>query len=129
MTALRNRPAVQRPRAFVLSVLLTALLCGVSQRAGAWVYSEHRDITMLAVQQLDADRAAEFRQLWAQARAGAENRLCAAGADSAQGLAPACIDWAAWPAIAGDHSCSSTQMLEPHARRRGFWALRTSPHN
>ena len=66
---------------------------------------------MLAVQQLDPDRATEFRQLWAQARAGAENRLCAAGADSAQGLAPACIDWAAWPAIAGDHSCSSTQML------------------
>jgi hypothetical protein len=110
MTALRNRPAAQRHPAFVLSVL-TTLLGGVSQRAEAWVYAEHRDITMLAVQHLDPDRAKVFQQLWVQARAGAESRLCAAGADSTQGLAPACIDWAAWPAIAGDHSCSSAQML------------------
>ncbi len=28
------------------------------------------------------------------------------------GLTPACIDWAALAAIAGDHSCSSQQMLD-----------------
>ena len=112
MTALRNRPAAPRYPALILSVeLLATFLGGVSQRAEAWVYSEHRDITILAVQHLDSDRDLVFQQLWAQARAGAENRLCAAAADSTQGLAPACIDWAAWPAIAGDHSCSSAQMF------------------
>jgi len=29
-----------------------------------------------------------------------------------QGLTPSCIDWAALPAIAGDHSCSSQEMLD-----------------
>ncbi|MBK7973718.1 MAG: hypothetical protein IPK07_10730 [Deltaproteobacteria bacterium] len=29
-----------------------------------------------------------------------------------QGLEPSCIDWAAMPAIAGDHSCSSKDMLD-----------------
>jgi hypothetical protein len=122
MTALRNRPAAQRFPAFVLSMgLLATLLGGVSQRAEAWVYSEHRDVTMLAVQHLDSDRALFFQQLWAHARAGAENRLCAAGADSTQGLAPVCIDWAAWPAIAGDHSCSSAQMFA--TAREAPWIL------
>ena len=122
MTALRNRPAAQRRLAFVLSVeLLAIFLCGLSRRAEALVYPEHRDVTMLAVQHLDADRAAVFQQLWAQARAGDENRLCAAGADSTQGLTPACIDWAAWPAIAGDHSCSSAQMLA--TAREAPWIL------
>jgi len=32
-------------------------------------------------------------------------------ADSKQGLRPGCIDYAAWPAIAGDHSCSAQEML------------------
>jgi hypothetical protein len=121
MTALRSRPAAQRHPAFFLSASLATLLGGVSQRAEAWVYSEHRDITILAVQHLDPNRAAEFQQLWAQARAGAENRLCVASADSAQSLAPACIDWAAWPAIAGDHSCSSAQMLA--TAREAPWIL------
>jgi hypothetical protein len=44
-----------------------------------------------------------------------------AGADSTQGLTPACIDWAAWPAIAGDHSCSSAQMLA--TAREAPWIL------
>jgi hypothetical protein len=122
MTALRNRPAAQRRLAFVLSVeLLATFLGGLSRRAEALVYPEHRDVTVLAVQHLDADRAAVFQQLWAQARAGDENRLCAVGADSAQGLTPACIDWAAWPAIAGDHSCSSAQMLA--TAREAPWIL------
>jgi hypothetical protein len=97
------------------------LLGGISQRAEAWVYPEHRDITILAVQQLDVRRAAEFQQMWAETRAGAENRLCDAGADGTQSLAPACIDWAAWSAIAGDHSCSSAQMLS--TAREAPWIL------
>jgi hypothetical protein len=39
-----------------------------------------------------------------------EQRLCELDADRAQGLAPSCIDWAALPAIAGDHSCSADEL-------------------
>lgn len=31
-------------------------------------------------------------------------------ADAAQSVTPVCIDWAALPAIAGDHSCSAADL-------------------
>ena len=94
-------------RLFVVIVLLAT-----SDSALAWIYPEHRDITVLAVDELDPEHKAQFDRLWAEARAGHENRLCAAGAETGQGLAPACIDWAAFAAISGDHSCSSSGMLD-----------------
>ena len=87
----------------------------------AWVYPEHRELALLAVQQLEGEHRAVFDQLWQSARAGSEQHLCEAGADSAQELAPSCIDWAALTAIAGDHSCSSSEMLE--AARAAPWIL------
>jgi len=80
--------------------------------AFAWVFPEHRDIAVLAVQRLDADRQSELEALWAQARSGHEQRLCAQMADPAQGPSPTCIDFAAWNAISGDHSCSASDMLD-----------------
>jgi hypothetical protein len=88
------------------------LLAYVAAPAFAWVYPEHRDITVLAVESLDPDRRRILDGLWAEARAGNEARLCEQAADGAQGIAPECIDWAAMPAIAGDHSCSGKQMLD-----------------
>ena len=44
-----------------------------------------------------------------------------AGCRRAAGVAPACIDWAALSAIAGDHSCSSTDMLD--TRPQTDWIL------
>jgi hypothetical protein len=78
----------------------------------AWVYPEHHDIAVLGVQVLDPQRAAAFNDLWKQARVGHENRLCEQPAVADQGTAPLCLDWAALPAIAGDHSCSSKDMLD-----------------
>ncbi len=80
--------------------------------AFAWVFPEHRDIAVLAVQRLDADRQAQLAALWAEARSGHEERLCATVADPAQGPKPSCIDFAAWAAISGDHSCSAQEMLD-----------------
>src|SRR5262245_24755699 len=77
----------------------------------AWVYPEHRDIAVLAVASLDPEPRAELDRAWARAREGNEARLCTSVADLDQGVAPECIDWAAMSAIAGDHSCSSEQML------------------
>jgi hypothetical protein len=99
-----------------LSVLAGALatlglaLCAAPARA--WVYPEHRDIAVLGVETLDADRKALFDRLWREARSGHEQRLCEHGADARQGVAPSCIDWAAFTAIAGDHSCSSRDLLD-----------------
>jgi hypothetical protein len=75
-------------------------------RSSAWIYTEHRDIMLLAVQKLDPERRTVLDRLWGEARAGHEKRLCDQAADSAQARKPSCIDWAAWPAISGDHSCS-----------------------
>lgn len=99
-------------------------LLGSAVPAFAWIYPEHRDIAVLAVEKLDPERRALFDRLWGDARAGHEQRLCARDADSQQGLAPACIDWAALPAIAGDHSCSSKAMLETVLR--SDWILQVA---
>jgi hypothetical protein len=77
----------------------------------AWVFPEHRDIAVLAVQRLDLEQQALLQKLWSEARSGHEARLCEPVADPAQGANSNCIDYAAWTAIAGDHSCSARDML------------------
>ena len=85
---------------------------GLAAQAQAWVYPEHRDIALLAVDSLIPERRAAFERLWEEARSGHEGRLCRLSAFSQQGVAPLCLDWAALPAIAGDHACSSRQLLD-----------------
>jgi hypothetical protein len=97
------------PRLLLVSLAISLCLCNT---AHAWVYSEHRDIALQAVQNLDAEHRADFDRLWNNSRTGFEKRLCDNAADSAQGLKTDCLDWAAFSAIAGDHSCSSQEMLE-----------------
>ena len=109
-----------RPFSWV-RLLFAAATWSVANAAFGWIYPEHRDITVLAVQGLDEDRRAAFDRLWQQARAGDEQRLCAMVADAAQGVTPDCIDWAALPAIAGDHACSATGMLD--TVRHSDWIL------
>jgi hypothetical protein len=92
-------------RSAVSLILLFAL------NALAWVYPEHRDIALLALQRLDPAQRARLQKLWSQARAGHEARLCGQMAYTAQGARPTCIDYAAWTAISGDHSCSARDML------------------
>ncbi len=102
------------------TLLGLALWCAVNTAFG-FIYPEHRDIAVLAVQGLDAEHKAVFDRFWQDARAGDDKRLCAKGADTDQGLAPQCIDWAALLGIAGDHSCSSQEMLE--TVRMSDWIL------
>ncbi len=96
-------------RAAAGALVATALASGGEARA--WVYPEHRDITLQAVQGLEPARRATLDGLWSAARHGHEQRLCESAADAAQVSRPSCLDWAAWPAIAGDHSCSGADML------------------
>jgi hypothetical protein len=90
----------------------------------AWVYPEHRNITLLALQRLDPAQRALLEKLWLQARAGHEARLCAEMAYTDQGAPPTCIDYAAWPAISGDHACSARDMLDVVLGSR--WILRVA---
>jgi hypothetical protein len=95
-------------RFLICQALLACLLATTSH---AWIYPEHRDITFLAIRKLDPGRRAVPDRLWVDARHGYESRLSAAAADSAQGEETTTIDYAAWPAIAGDHSVSGTNLL------------------
>jgi hypothetical protein len=100
-----------RRRSSLKSALILFLVFLQVGPAFAWVFPEHRDIAVLAVQRLDSTRLAALQTLWSEARSGHEGRLCAQIADPAQGPKPACIDYAAWTAISGDHSCSAREML------------------
>lgn len=96
--------------ALISPVFLLLASLGAASSVHAWVYPEHREISIVAVQHLDPARKASFDNLWREARGAYEHRLCEQGADRAQGTGPNCIDWAALAAIAGDHSCSSQDM-------------------
>lgn len=77
----------------------------------AWVYPEHRDITLLAIKSLSPEYRAILDGLWNEARKGFEFRLTEAVIDETQSLKPNQLDFASWPAIAGDHSTSAMDML------------------
>jgi hypothetical protein len=93
---------------------LTRLVCAVLFLSGTsygWVYPEHREIMKRAIQRLAAEDSVALRALWAYARTGHESRLSVLPADTADEINPTTIDLAAWPAVAGDHSCSAADML------------------
>ena len=93
-------------------VLIACLIALQLVPAFAWVYPEHRDITLLAVERLDPEQRALLQKLWLEARSVDQGHLCQNVVEPAQGLNPTCIDYAAWTAIAGDRSCSAQDMLD-----------------
>jgi hypothetical protein len=95
-------------RNFLRSALVLMLVSLQVFPASAWVFPEHRDIAALAMQKLDPNRQARLQALWSEARTGAGQRLCGQDSDPTQ---TTCVDFAAWAAISGDHSCSAQEML------------------
>ena len=92
------------------SVLVLLLVSLQVFPASAWVFPEHRDIAALAMQKLDSDR---------QARCRRSGRRLAPGTNGGSVRRPpirrkdkGCVDFAAWAAISGDHSCSAQEMLD-----------------
>jgi hypothetical protein len=77
----------------------------------SWVYPEHRDILLEAIGMLDQDRMTTLNRLWDEARVGHEERLMEFTVPIDSAYAKDGIDYASWSAIAGDHSCSSEEML------------------
>lgn len=93
------------------SALIILLTLSLTYTSRAWVYPEHRDITLLAIQKIDSAHRLILDQLWAQARKGFENRLDVLVADATQNEHPKYLDYASFPAIAGDHSTSAEDMI------------------
>ena len=87
------------------------LIVMISITAVAWVFPEHRDIALLALEHLEPAQRSVLDRLWSDGRVGHEARLCAQIADVSQGENPTCLDYASWTAISGDHSCSAADML------------------
>ncbi len=94
---------------FIASFALTILL-GMSITR-AWVYPEHRDIFLLAIQKLSPEYRSTLDALWSEARKGYEFRLTEAVIDATQSTNPSQLDYASWPGIGGDHSVSAKDML------------------
>jgi hypothetical protein len=92
-------------------LLMLVMVIKLSFPGSAWVYPEHRDITLLAIQKLDSARRALLNRVWATARKGYEYRLDESVAEASQGERPKYLDYAAFPAVAGDHSTSADNML------------------
>ena len=100
---------MSRVRGCVAVVLVSGVLAAP---AAAWVYPEHRNIAGSAIDGLDPSRKAALERLWAEARKGHEDRLCESPWAGDQGKKPGCIDFAAFPALSGDHTCSADELLK-----------------
>lgn len=80
--------------------------------ARAWIYPEHRDIAAAAVERLSPSERAALEKLWADARPAFPPKVCVPLSAGDQGLRPECIDFPAFPALSGDHSCSPKALAE-----------------
>lgn len=93
----------------VLALAIMVSLLAWPRAAGAWIFPEHVDIADAAIARLSPEAQAFYRELWTAARAA---RACSELAAPGERASPTCIDFAAWSAIAGEHSCSPRDLLD-----------------
>jgi hypothetical protein len=101
-------PKPTRPHALA-TALIAAGLTVLAAPAHAWVYPEHRDIAVLAVEKLDAE-GRPVRSPWAKPAPATSSACARWGRHAARG-APACIDGA--PGDRRRPPCSSRSMPTP----------------
>src|SRR5689334_4114791 len=99
----RFRAGARRPGGSGWRRLLSLVLA--STLLSAWTYPEHRDISAAALERLTPSRQDVLAKMWTTATGGPQP-LKNACASPLGGFDGSCLDLAAWPAIAGDHSCS-----------------------
>ncbi len=90
---------------FIFLALYTTHLFG-------WIYPEHRDIMLLAIKNLSPSDRELLDSLWAEVRKKHSDRLTLDVIEPYQFRNPHYLDYASWPAISADHSCSSQNMLD-----------------
>ena len=121
----RPMPKPIRPHALA-TALAAAGLMAFAVPAQAWVYPEHRDIAVLAVEKLDPERKAQFDRPGAKREPATSSACARKAADSQQGVAPDCIDWAAFrplPATtrARAAACSTARSTPTGSSRSPTW--------
>lgn len=95
-------------RACLLAGLL--IFC-FPNHVNAWVYPEHRRISLAAIQRLSYGNRLVLDRLWSLLQQQHSTRLATLVIDTSKAGKGRLLDYAAWPAIAGDHSCSPSDML------------------
>ena len=111
-------------RALFVKCFLFIVLITAANKTFAWVYPEHRQIALLAIQNLSPEYRARLDRIWHEARMGYTIRLTESVIDPTQGLKPLQLDYASWSAIAGDHSSSPQDML--HNVLETEWILKVA---
>lgn len=96
----------------VSRILLVGCLFLTVSKSHAWVYPEHRYIGILAIQQMKPEYRNLLNQLWSRARTGYETRLTSNIIDTISSVKHTQLDYASWMGIAGDHSCSPSNMMQ-----------------
>ena len=116
------------PRLLRTGLACLALLSALP--AHAWIWPEHRDIAAEALRELPAAQKKTIDQMWVGVRAIGGKQVCANVVDP--GAEPTgvprgewdkvCVDFAAFPALAGDHSCTAAELWSDAAKEP--WAVK-----
>ena len=117
-----------RARVAVPIVLAAAAL--LPTHAAAWIWPEHRDIAAEALKELPAAQRKTIDQMWVGVRAIGGKQVCEKVVDP--GAEPTdvprgewdkvCVDFASFPALAGDHSCTAAELWADAAKEP--WAVK-----
>ncbi len=95
----------------------------------AWIWPEHRDIAATAVNDLPAAQRKTLDAMWAETQQLGGKQVCTKLVDP--GAQPdvkygewekVCVDFASFPALAADHSCSADELWADVSRE--LWAVK-----
>ena len=116
-----------RPRWVLACAAFVILLPAAAQ---AWIWPEHRDIAVAAVNNLPAGERKTLDAMWAEAQKLGGKQVCTGLVDP--GAQPdqvkfgdwdkICVDFASFPALAADHSCSTDELWADVSREP--WAVK-----
>ena len=86
-------------------------------QAQAWIWPEHRDIAVEGIRTLPPEDRKALEELWAALKSEAGPQLCPVLVDDHAAPSTAfgrweevCIDFPSYPALGGDHSCSTAEL-------------------
>jgi hypothetical protein len=122
-----NRDATPGGALCALAGAVVVLLAPATARA--WIWPEHRDIAAAAVNDLPAAERKTLDAMWAEAQKLGGKQVCMKLVDP--GAQPTtkfgdwegiCVDFAAFPALAADHSCSADELWADVSREP--WAVK-----
>lgn len=108
----RSAPLLEAGHRVAVALVVAAGAALAPTSADAWIYPEHRDIAVAAVEKLSPADLEALEKVWGVARSDFPGKLCAKLSEGDQGLNPPCIDFAAFSALSGDHSCSPEDVVD-----------------